>query len=235
MLGLFKKLCYDKNMLKKKFLTLGIALILGFSFIPVGATHAACNYLLGMPSWDCNVETENISTQDELTINIWKIVANIATDISVIATYLAIGYVIYGGYKYMFSGGDVGKVAAGKKTLNQAFIGLAITMSASIILNTIRVVITTNNQFSCDPSTGAGCMQIGEVTTMVTDIIQWFIGIGGTVALAFVIGGGIMYITSNADPGQLQKAKNMIKYALIGLAVVALSEAIIAFMTNVIK
>ncbi len=230
-------------MLKKKVLTLITALILGFSFVPATSVFAAnsisgdreCSYFLGMPSWDCNAKIEDVNNEKDLTSTIWQIVANISTDITVIASYLVIGYVIYGGYKYMFSGGDVGKVAAGKKTLNQAFIGLAITMSASIIINTIRTVLAANNQFDCNPLTGDGCLQTSDVISMVTNTIQWFIGIGGTVALVFVVGGGILYMTSAGDPSQLQKAKNMIKYSLIGLVIVALSEAIVIFMSNIIK
>ncbi len=193
-----------------------------------------CTYILGMPAWNCDVNLD-IASEEQLKTEIWKIVANIATDISIIATYLAIGFVIYGGYKYMFAGGDVGKVATGKKTLNQAFIGLAITMSASVILGTIRTVLAVNGQLTCNPLTGSGCFSAGEVTSMVTRTIQWAIGIAGTVALIFVVGGGIFYMTSAGEPSQLQKAKNMIKYSLIGLVIVGLAEVIVAFMSNIIK
>ena len=95
------------------------------------SSNSNCRYLLGMPSWDCNVDLDNIDNTDNLTSAIWQIVFNILTDISVIAVYLVIGYVIYGGYLYMFSSGDPVKAATGKKTLTRAFIGLAIVMSAN--------------------------------------------------------------------------------------------------------
>ena len=43
-----------------------------------------------------------------------------------------------------------------------------------------------------------------------------------------------MYITSNGDSNKLQTAKNIIKYSLIGLVIVALAEIITGFMTDVI-
>ena len=131
-------------MLKKLFLPLLAVLALGTSIISTPAyadgdevfqVSGSCETLLGMRPWNCGVN--NISDTDTLKVGIWQIVANIFNDITVIAAYLVIAYIVYGGYQYIFSGGDVGKVANGKRTLNQAFIGLAIVMSANIIVNTI--------------------------------------------------------------------------------------------------
>ena len=194
---------------------------------PVAAFNGECRFLLGMTSWDCGV---TIETEDDLKTNIWTIAANIATDITVIAAYLIIGYVIYGGYLYVFSGGDTNKVATGRKALLQAFIGLAIVMSANIIMSGIRIALIGNNAIG-------DCVTSGCITPdqMVTNAIQWVIGIAGVVAVIFVVIGGISYTTSAGDAAKLQKAKNMILYALIGLVIVALAEIITAFVSNMIR
>ena len=70
---------------------------------------------------------------------------------------------------------------------------------------------------------------------MVVNLIQWVVGIAGVVSAAFVVYGGITYTTSSGDAAKLQKAKNMIIYALIGLAIVALAEVITAFVSNMIR
>lgn len=199
---------------------------------PVNAAEGftgSCRYVLGLTSWDCGV---SITDENSLKSNIWTIVANIVTDITVIAAYLIIGYVIYGGYLYIFSSGDPGKVSTGKKTLTQAFIGLAIVMSANIIMNAIRIALVggSGNIGNC-ASTG-GCI---DPNTMVTNAIQWVIGIAGIVAAIFVIIGGISYMTSQGDPSKLQKAKSTVLYALIGLAIVALAEVITAFVSSTIR
>lgn len=187
---------------------------------------------LGLTSWDCGV---NIKDEPSLKEGIWIIVSNIATDITIIAAYLVLGYVIYGGYLYIFSSGDAGKVAAGKKTLTQAFIGLAIVMSAFVIMSTIRfALLGAGGKFGCDfmSENGDGCV---DANIVVTNAIQWAIGIAGAVAAIFVVYGGISYTTSSGDPGKLQKAKQTIIYALIGLAIVALAEAITAFVSGMIR
>ena len=157
---------------------------------------------------------------------------NILADLPVIAAYLVLGYVIYGGYLYMFSSGDPSKAMAGKKTLTQAFIGLAITMSAYVIFSAIRIALIGNKSFGdCDPLVG-GCVDGG---TMVTNLIQWFGGMAGVVAAIFLVIGAVGYMTSQGDAGKLQKAKTTILYSLIGLVIVALAEILTAFVSNLIR
>lgn len=220
-------------MIKRFLIVFVIISTLTLAILPVtNSAHAVesftggCREILGLTSWDCDV---NISDQESLVSGIITIAANIFKDITVIAAYLILGYVIYGGYQYTFSGGDPGKIANGKKTLTHGFIGLAIVLSANVILNTIRIAIGANFTESC------ATQQCVDPTEMVTNAIQWVIGIAGTVSVIFVVYGGILYVTSSGDPNKAQRARNMIMYALIGLAVVALAEIITAFVTNIIN
>jgi hypothetical protein len=103
-------------------------------------------------------------------------------------------------------------------------------MSATIIVNSIRIALMHNNG-SFAECASTECV---SADTLVTNLIQWVVGISGVVAAAFVVGGGIMYITSAGDPSRLQTAKNIIKYALIGLVICALAEIIAGFMGGVI-
>ena len=232
-------------MLKKFFLKFALLLAVFSPFVLAPTTYADgasyvnsdCNYFLGMTSWNCGV---NISDGESLKSGIWTIAANIATDITIIAAYLVLGDVIYGGYLYTFSSGDPGKVAAGKKTLLNAFLGLAIVMSAYLIMSTIRFVLLGANGdlgscINIDDASGnitSGCV---DANTMVSSAIGWFIGIAGLVSAIFVVYGGISYITSAGDPGKAAKARQMILYALIGLAIVGLASAITAFVSNMIR
>ena len=221
--------------LLKKFLVFAAVLAATLAVLPTEPTYAegfagSCRSdFLGMTSWDCGV---NINNEDDLKAGIWTIVANIVTDITVIAAYLIVGYVIYGGYLYIFSAGDPGKVATGKKALTQAFIGLAIVISANVILNAIRFALLNGSGSFSQNCVSSQCVNPGD---MVINAINWVIGIAGAVSLIFVVYGGISYTTSSGDPGKLQQAKKIITYALIGLAIVALSEMIVVFVSGVIK
>ena len=226
-----------KNLFKKFLVICGIIGVISATsgFIGTQSTSAAdgftgragCEQLLGLTPWDCNVD---ISNEASLKSGIWIIAANVATDITVIAAYLIIGYVIYGGYLYVFSGGDPSKLATGKKALSQAFIGLAIVVSANVILNSIRIALGHVN-FTKNCATDK-CIDAG---TMIDQAISWVISIAGIVSAIFVVYGSISYATSAGEPGKLQKAKSMITYALIGLAIVALARVITAFVFNMIR
>ena len=235
-----------KKILQKILITCGILAILFTPILPLQSSAFAtdannnvnvssCRYFLGMPAWDCNVGLTDWN-KDNMAQKIWTIVANIFTDISIIAVYLVIGYVMYGGYLYVFSSGDPSKVAAGKKTLSRAFIGLAIVMLSSVILNAIRVALGVNLVSSCLASGNCNATQASaDATNMVVSVIHWAIGVAGVVSAIFVVIGGVGYVTSSGDSAKLQKAKTTIIYALIGLAIVALAEVLTAFVSNMIK
>lgn len=224
--------------LPKKILTICVVIIAAFAIFDLSTPqafaadngfHGGCRYLLGLTSWDCGV---NITNETDLKNNIWTIVANIVTDITVIAAYLVLGYVIYGGYLYIFSGGDPSKVATGKKTLTQAFIGLAIVMSANVIMGAIRIALVGGSGNIGNCATTGGCVDPNQ---MVTNLIQWVIAVVGIVAVAFIVYGGILYTTSSGDPAKVKKAKDTILYAVIGLIIVALAEIITAFVSGIIR
>ena len=193
------------------------------------STGANCRPFLGLTSWDCN--TLPWEGENNLKANILIIAFNVLTDISVLAAYLVVGFVIYGGYQYIMASGDPGKVAQGKKTIIHAFIGLGIVLLSNIILNTIRVVTMGEN------GSFANCanQECVNDSTFVVGIINWVIGISGLVALIFIFIGGIGYLTSAGDPNKLKKAKDTILYAAVGLGIVALAFGATAFVTNLIN
>lgn len=199
---------------------------------PTSSPTEHCRYFLGMVSWDCNVsllnQDKNIS-QDDLGSSIWTIAANIATDITVIAAYLVVGYIIYGGYLYIFSAGDTNKTITGKKAIHQALLGLAIVLSANIILNGIRIGLVGGGFSNCVTNE---CI---DSTAMVKNALDWVIGISGAVSAIFIVYGGTSYTMSRGDANKVQTAKQIITYALIGMIIVTLAELIVIFASNIIN
>ena len=189
----------------------------------------ACQYVLGMVNWDCDVVITN--NQEDLKTKTWIIAANVASDATILASFLALGYVIYGGYLYIFSGGEPSKAASGKKTLSQAFIGLAITMTSTIIMRTIRSVLLSSSEQDLLDCATSGCV---EPDRLFINTLHWFITIAGIVSAIFIVYGGIAYTSSAGDPNKLSQAKKIITNALIGLAIVALAEITVEFVSKII-
>lgn len=72
-----------------------------------------------------------------------------------------------------------------------------------------------------------GVIQLNQA---VTTIINTFSLIVGIVAVVMLIYGGFRYVTSGGDSSNIGNAKNTIIYAIVGLVIVALSQAIVQFV-----
>ncbi|MCL1839679.1 pilin [Candidatus Saccharibacteria bacterium] len=73
---------------------------------------------------------------------VWAIVLNILNILFNLVGYLALGFIVYGGYLYVLARGDPGRIAKGKRTVISAVVGLIICILASLIVSTIVGVIT---------------------------------------------------------------------------------------------
>ncbi len=63
-------------------------------------------------------------------------------------------------------------------------------------------------------------------------IIDDMLRIGGMVAVAFIIYGGILYINSQGSPDQTAKAQSTIQNALIGLVICIIAVGFVGFLGN---
>lgn len=77
---------------------------------------------------------------------------------------------------------------------------------------------------------GFGEQGTSTVTNMIRLVINILSLIVGVVAVVMIIIGGIKYITSGGDSGNISGAKNTILYAVIGLIVVAAAQFIVRFV-----
>lgn len=82
--------------------------------------------------------------------------------------------------------------------------------------------------------TDSSCVTDTTADTKVNDTVKLalnlFSAIVGIIAVVMIIVGGIKYITSGGDSGNVTAAKNTILYAVIGLVVVALAQIIVKFV-----
>lgn len=73
---------------------------------------------------------------------------------------------------------------------------------------------------------GSGLFQ-GDIADVLAEGINWLLSFAALLALAALVWGGISYIISFGEDDKAKKAKNVIKYAIIGLVITGLSFAII--------
>lgn len=92
---------------------------------------------------------------------------------------------------------------------------------------------------SCDGLPADQCKLVSEnkldytsKSNIVWNVVQFlFIALGG-VSVIMIIVGGIQYTTSQGDSGAVQKAKNTIMYAVIGLVVALIATTVVTFIIN---
>jgi len=70
----------------------------------------------------------------------------------------------------------------------------------------------------------------GRIQDIITTTINVFSLVVGVISVIMIIIGGLKYITSGGDSGNVTGAKNTILYAVIGLVVVALAQVIVRFV-----
>ena len=90
--------------------------------------------------------------------------------------------------------------------------------------------ITGDNQGGFDKCSPGNADPGEGVTKLIKLIINIFSLIVGVVAVIMIIIGGLKYITSGGDSGNITGAKNTILYAVIGLVIVALAQFIVRFV-----
>ncbi len=81
----------------------------------------------------------------------------------------------------------------------------------------------------CDPEASSE-EATNTVDGIITTVINIFSLVVGVVSVIMIIIGGLKYITSGGDSGNVSGAKNTILYAIVGLVVVALAQIIVQFV-----
>ena len=97
--------------------------------------------------------------------------------------------------------------------------------------------LNAKQQAICDSigsGTNCGASNKGgsDVNGVLKTIINLFTAIVGVIAVIMVIIAGFKYITSGGDSAKLTSAKGTLVYALVGIAIVALAQAIVRFVLS---
>lgn len=104
---------------------------------PTGSLCSGANDLQFGGSGDC---TETGEAQE--TVN--NLVTTIINIFSVIVGIVAVIMIIYGGFKYITSGGDSGNISGAKNTILFAIVGLIIVAMAQIIVRFVLARATNS-------------------------------------------------------------------------------------------
>ncbi len=74
-----------------------------------------------------------------------------------------------------------------------------------------------------DVTTAANQLPNESVGTFVGDIIRWVLGLIGVILVALIVYGGFLYMTSAGNEDQVDRAKKVLTYSIIGLIVIVIA------------
>lgn len=83
-----------------------------------------------------------------------------------------------------------------------------------------------------DCSATNGSTNINNVLAFVINLLSSIVGV---VAVVMIIIAGFKFITAGGDASQVASAKSTVIYAVIGLAITALSQVLVHFVLNNVK
>ena len=86
-----------------------------------------------------------------------------------------------------------------------------------------------NSVQSCGTSKTSGTSTVNKMVSIIISTLSWFVGI---VSVIVIIIAGFQFITSGGDSNRVNKAKNALFYAMIGLLIVALAQFLVHFVLN---
>lgn len=76
---------------------------------------------------------------------------------------------------------------------------------------------------------------ISDIWLIVLAIINIMLTAAALIAVFFIIYGGIKYITSQANPEQTNKARNVVLSAVVGLVICIVADVVVSFIAGSIN
>jgi hypothetical protein len=121
--------------------------------------------------------------------------------------------------------------------MKKIFLSLVILLSSTfsalpgtvLAANAVDQACSGLNSLSSSNSCGTGQASVNNIVASVTKLISYIVG---AVAVLVFIFAGFRFITSGGSKENINSARNMILYAIIGLAVAVLAQLIVHYAIN---
>lgn len=111
-------------------------------------------------------------------------------------------------------------------TLIQKFPILAVLLSFIFMPHRMLAGLDFDNPGLLD---GLGLPE-ADLDNTVVNFISWVLGFFGLISLIMIIYGGFMYLTAAGSEERVDKAKTILRQAVIGMVIVMLSYVLIGFV-----
>ncbi len=110
-------------------------------------------------------------------------------------------------------------------------LGVSLVAFLAYATTAFAAPIVLTNPLCPNPGT-ATC--IDSFSALIARAIDVLMPLIGSIAVIIFIYAGILFLTSAGDPGQIQKAKDAVKYAIIGIVIALAGTGIIGVVRSVV-
>lgn len=104
-------------------------------------------------------------------------------------------------------------------------------VSVSLPLAASAITLLPECARTSDPNLAGQCA-ISDILAVFINLAEYLLGITGAVALGFFIYGGFTWVLSGGQKEKVQKGKDILRNAVIGIAIIFLSGVIVRFTTR---
>ncbi|MFL6117472.1 MAG: pilin [Catenulispora sp.] len=77
-------------------------------------------------------------------------------------------------------------------------------------------------------------LAVADIPTVVGNLRNWLIGILAAVATLFLTLGGVRYVISGGNPGEIEKAKSAFKAAAVGYCLAVLAPIFMTILQSLV-
>ncbi len=76
---------------------------------------------------------------------------------------------------------------------------------------------------------------VTDFTSLIKIIAQWIFNLAIPIAVAMIVYAGILFLTAQGEPAKITKAKDVLKYAVIGLAIILIGSGFVTLIQSVLE
>jgi hypothetical protein len=161
------------------------------------------------------------------------VVSYVKSLVGIIATF----FLLVAGMRMITATGQEEKMTEQKRAFTWVMIGIVLMLISEVIVDNIFIQPSTAN-LQIDTTRGAvveDASEIagGNIATIInvgSNLIKFGLGFVGLIALGALVYGSGLLITNYANEEQVEKAKKIIKNALIGIVVILVAYAVVTTM-----
>ena len=85
---------------------------------------------------------------------------------------------------------------------------------------------------NCDAAGNIHLGSLQDIWVVVGNLVRILLMLAGSLAVVFIIVGGLWYITSYGDPARLKQAKEILNYAVAGLIICLVAFSVVTFVAG---